>query len=289
MKQNYKAHVSEKKKKIVNELVKLLQEYRVVGIVDMNNLPAPQLQKMRALLKGKVLIRMAKKSLMRIAFERVKDKKQNIQLLEEHLEGMPALILTNEDPFKLSRILQENMSPAPAKPGQVAPEDIVVPKGKTNFPPGPIISELGSVGIKAGIEGGKVAIKEDAVVVKKGEVINAKVASVLSRLGIEPMKVGLRIVAAYDNGEIFKADVLRIDTEQVLDNMKQAASMAYYLALGLNYPTKETIQAIITRTYQQAKQLALETNYLTKETVGIVLAKAENAAKLLSEKVKPAE
>ena len=87
-----------------------------------------------------------------------------------------------------------------------------------NFSPGriptSIIGELGAIGIKAGIEGGKVAIKEDAVVVKDGEVINANVAAILTRLGIEPMEIGLDLVAAYEKGSIFDKKILGVD-EQV--------------------------------------------------------------------------
>ena len=47
----------------------------------------------------------------------------------------------------------------------------MIPAGPTPFAPGPIIGELGMLKIKAGIEAGKVVIKEDAHVAKKGDVI----------------------------------------------------------------------------------------------------------------------
>ncbi len=286
---NYKAHVSEKKKKIVNELTKLLENARVIGIVDMNNLPALQLQKMRSLLRDKVIIRMTKKNLMKIVFERLKEKKPNIQELEGFLKGMPALIITDQDPFKLSKILKENISSAPVKAGQIAPNDIIVKKGKTSFPPGPIISELAGAGIKAGIEGGKVAIKEDAVVAREGEIVNDKVASVLNRLGIEPMKVGLKIIAAYEDGQIFKSDVLEISTEQVLANMTRAALESRHLAMTIGYITKDTIIPMLSKAYSEAKALSSEANILTKENVEEELSKAESIAKSVSEKIESNE
>ena len=39
--------VKESKKQIVAKIKKLLQEYPIVGIVNMENLPAPQLQKIK--------------------------------------------------------------------------------------------------------------------------------------------------------------------------------------------------------------------------------------------------
>ncbi len=281
----YKAHVSERKKRNVAELTELAKKYNVIALVDMNNLPAPQLQRMRELLRGKVLIKMTKKTLMKIVFNNLSNEKKDITKLSDYLEGMPALALTNEDPFKLAKILKENVSSAPAKAGQVAPDDIVVPKGKTNFPPGPIISELSSIGIKAGIEGGKVAVKEDAVVVKKGEIISDKVASVLKRLGIEPMKIGLRIIAAWDNGEVFASDVLSISTEKVLDDLRRAAAESKALALELVYPCSDVIEDLLVRAYRGAKALSLEAGIVTSDNIADMLAEAELAAQALSKKI----
>jgi len=185
------AHVAEYKKKIVQNIVKCVKEYPIIGVANMENLPAPQLQAMRAKLRGKVYLIMTKKRLMKIALEQVKNDKKDIENLEKYFEGMAALLFTKDSPFKLSKTLQESKSPAPAKAGQTAPKDLIIPKGPTGFAPGPIISELSSVGIKTGVEQGKVAVKEDSLVAKKGEKIEPKVAEVLTRMGIEPMEVGL--------------------------------------------------------------------------------------------------
>ncbi len=274
----YQAHVSERKKKTVAELTELAGKYNVIALVDMSNLPAPQLQRMRALLRDKVKIKMTKKTLIKTILNNLKSEKKDISNLADYLEGMPALALTNEDPFKLAKILKENVSGAPAKAGQIAPKDIVVPKGKTNFPPGPIISELSSVGIKAGIDGGKIAIKEDAVVVEKGEAVNEKVASVLKRLGIEPMEIGLRIIAAWDDGEIFGEEVLSISTEKVLSDITRAAAEVKALAMEIAYISKDTVNDLITKGYREARAVSLEAGVMTSDNVKNMVANAGKAA-----------
>src|SRR3989344_6071657 len=208
------AHVAEYKKEIVSGLVNLMTDYPIIGLVNMENLPAPQLQKMRAQLRGNFYIAMTKRRLMKLAIEQVKSSRKGIEQLENHLGGMPALIFTKENPFRLSRTLQRNKSPAPAKAGQTAPRDIIVPKGATPFAPGPIIGELALAGIKSGVEGGKVAIKEDSLVAKSGEKIKPKVAEILTRLGIQPMEVGLDLVAVYEKGLIYGRDVLSVDEKE---------------------------------------------------------------------------
>ena len=62
------AHVAEWKKEEVSELKGLIDSYDVVGIVDLLNIPAKQLQEMRKTLKGKAVIRMSKKNLMNQSF-----------------------------------------------------------------------------------------------------------------------------------------------------------------------------------------------------------------------------
>ncbi|PIN79496.1 50S ribosomal protein L10 [Candidatus Woesearchaeota archaeon CG10_big_fil_rev_8_21_14_0_10_34_8] len=262
------------KEKTVDEFAKLLEEYPIVGVVNMMSLPTKQLQNMRAQLRQTVVLRMTKHRLIKRAIEKAKAKKQGIEQLEEYLKGMPALIFTKENPFTLYKTLGKNKSTAPAKAGQVAPKDIVVKAGGTSFAPGPIIGELGSLGIKAGIEGGKVSIKSDSVVAKEGDVISDKLAGILSRLGIEPMEIGLDLKAVYEDGNIFTSKVLAIDEDEYKNNIAQAAAWAMNLAVEAAYPTKETSICLIQKAFRQAKGVAVESGIMSKELAADILAKA---------------
>src|SRR3989344_8145070 len=123
------AHVSKQKKETVKQFAKLLLDYPIVGAVDMENMPAAQLQQMRAQLRDTVVLLMAKRRLLTIAINQVKDKKKGIEQLLPHLKGMPALLFTKENPFKIYKIIQKSKSPAPAKAGQTAPRDVKVSAG----------------------------------------------------------------------------------------------------------------------------------------------------------------
>ena len=63
------AHVAEWKKEEVNELKDIVNSYDVIGVVDLLNIPAKQLQEMRKNLKNDAVIRMAKKNLIDLALE----------------------------------------------------------------------------------------------------------------------------------------------------------------------------------------------------------------------------
>ncbi len=245
----------EKKKKLVEELAQLIQKYPVVGIADLTNLPSSQFQKIRAMLKDNVLIKVTKKSLIARALEIAKSSKSGIEKLEQFLHGIPAMVFSNLDSFKLSKTLDKNKTPAPAKPGQIANEDIIVNAGETPFTPGPIIGELGQLGIKTSVEGGKIVIKEDKLLVKAGETINDKAAALLAKLGIQPMKIGINLVATFEDGTIYKQDVLKIDEARYFEMIKQAYANALNLSINIAYPTKENIKLLILKASAEEKSL----------------------------------
>lgn len=278
------AKVALYKKKIVEQFVKLFNEYPLVGVVDMESLPAKQLQDIREALRGKVELIMTKKRFMKIAIEQVKDSKKGIEKLEEYMKGMPALLFTKEDPFLLAKTIRKNMSRAPIKAGQVAPNDIIIRAGPTPFAPGPIIGELGQMKVKATIESGKVVIKNDSVIAKEGDVINKKMADILSRLGEEPMRIGLNLVAVYDKGEILTKDILFVDEQEYLDNIALASSWAINLAFKAGYPTEDTIKIFLSKANAEAKAIAKEANIMTADNVGELLAKAESEAEAVKQK-----
>ena len=270
------------KKEIVKKLVNLIKEYPICGVVDLENLPSLQLQRMRQNLKGKAVVFMAKGRLIKIAVDEVAKDNPGIVKLKEVVGGMPAMIFTKDNPFKLYKILQKSKSSAPAKAGQAAPNDIYVKAGKTAFAPGPIIGELGQLGIKAGIEDGKVAIKEDKLVVKDGGVINAKTAEILARLGIEPMEVGLNLRGLLEGGVIFDKKVLAVDDEVYKSNIQIAYTETMNLAIKLGYVTKDTIKTLLSKAARDASALADSQDIITKDNIGKILAKAEAQASALN-------
>jgi len=272
--------VSDKKKTFVQKLVEQLKAYPVIALVNMQNLPAKQLQNMRAqLLKKDVIITMARKRLLQLALKN--SQKENITQLIEKIKGMPALLLSKENPFLLYSILQKNKSPAPAKANQIAPKDVVVLAGPTTFAPGPIISELGSVGIKTKVDGGKLTIVSNVVVAKEGDTISQKLAEMLKRLDIQPMEIGLDLVAAWEKGTVFNAKQLFIDEAEYTQNIIRAFQEAFNLSVEAVYPTQDNIELLLQKAFQDSKGLALEQNILTDATTEAILAKTEAQANAL--------
>lgn len=272
--------VSEQKKQTVKELKELINEYPIVGIVDMRNLPAPQLQDLRRSLRDKAKIKMARQTLINRALD---DSDKDIDELKDHVKGMAALIFTDENPFKLYKIVEDSTSKAPAKAGQIAPKDIEIEEGKTPFSPGPIISELSEIGLDAGIEEGNVVINQTSVVSEEGEEITPQIAKILGRLDIKPMEVGLKIVAVYEEGTVLISDQLEVDEEEIKGKFKRGSAQARNLSINASYPTEETIKTILQKASNDAKSLAISEDIISEETIERILTKTNAEAESLKE------
>ncbi|MHA1742869.1 MAG: 50S ribosomal protein L10, partial [Candidatus Heimdallarchaeota archaeon] len=59
--------VREEKIKEVEELKKMIESYPVIGLLDIFKLPSRQFQEIRKKLRGKSLIKIVKKSLLKLA------------------------------------------------------------------------------------------------------------------------------------------------------------------------------------------------------------------------------
>ncbi len=280
----YKTKAAEWKKELIDNISESIKSANTVAILNMKDLPSRQLQVIRKKLDTKVNIIMSRKKLMSLALE--KSGRDKAAELIQHFKGMPAIITSELDAFSLWALLKSNMSPAAAKGGQEAPFDITVPAGMTNFAPGPILGELGDVGIKAGINAGKIEIKADSEVAKEGDIITAQLAALLERLDIKPMKIGLNLVAALEDGTIFMRSELDVDSDEVIAQIKALHIDALKLAVGTGLINKETAEIMIRNAEMDALKLAYAQGILADKVKELVLSKADSVATVLKEKVK---
>jgi large subunit ribosomal protein L10 len=279
------SNAAPEKKEVIKKIQDLAKKYPIIGVLNMHSLPAAQLARMKAQLRKNVEMLMTKKSLILLALEKLKTSHKGVEALEKVLPDMPALIFTKDNPFAVYKTIKKNKSKAPAKGGQLAPFDLIIPAGPTPFAPGPVLSELSMLGIKAGVEGGKVAVKLDCTVCKAGQPIKPALASMLARLGIEPMEIGLDLVAVYEAGTIYPKTVLDIDETKFMSDLTTAASWAFNLAIEASYPSKDTAEPLLQKAFREAKAVALEGGVMEPELMGELLAKAEREAMSLQSEI----
>jgi len=277
--------VSEWKVRKVEELTTAATESPVVAIADVKGIPAPQLQHIRQRLRGRVRIMVSKKSLIRHSLTRLSDSREGIEQLVDSLDGQVAFVLTDLNPFKLFKEMESTKTKAPARGGEISPEDILVKEGDTPFKPGPIMSELQRAGLPASIERGKVVIKKDTVLVKEGEKIPKQVAQVLTRLEIYPIIVGLNLTGVYENGLIFSPEDLRIDDVEFMSRLSDAIVATMNLAMFIHYATDRTIEPLIVQAEERALNAAMASGILTKKTAELLLQKAHGQMLSLSSQI----
>ena len=269
------AHVASWKKDVVKELTDAMVSSHVVAIVDLRGIPSAQLQQMRAGMRGSANVVMTRNTLVDIAITEAAKKRPGIEVLKEAVSGQCAVVTSDMNPFKLFRAMEATKSPAPAKPGDIAPEDIMVKAGDTPFKPGPIVGELQKAGIPAGIENGKVVFKKDKVLVEKGKPVPEDIAKVLPRLEIFPMTVGLDMKAAFENGTLYRRDVLNVPADYYSTMLATASRNALALSMTIAYVTPFTIRPLMTKAYREAMALSIEAAYPTKDNIKFLLAKAD--------------
>jgi large subunit ribosomal protein L10 len=278
------AHIAEWKFDEVKQITDLITKNKVIGIVEIGGIPAPQMQQMRKSLHGVATIRSAKNSLLNLALDEAEKKIKGISSLKELVNGQAAIITTDMNPFKLFAKMKESRTNAPAKGGEKLSHDIEIKAGETPFKPGPIVGELQKVGIPAAIQEGKVVIKTDKIIVPAGEKIKPDVAQILTRLEIFPIEIGLGLNGVFEDGTVFKPAVLDINIEEFTGKMILASGNAFTLALELGWTNKQTIRPLIMKAYNNAFVIAVEQSIINKETVKNLISKANSQMLALKNK-----
>ena len=246
--------IPKKKLEAVEELINLIKESNSIVIASIKNLPASQFQLIKKKLRGQAVIRVVKKNIISKAIDNI--EKGSIKNFKSHLKEDTALIFSELDPFELSAILSKNKSMARAKVGQIVPEDVEVEPGPTELIPGPVISELGAVGLQFAIEDGKINIKVGKTILKAGDAVTEAAASIMSKLDMKPIAVGLEPILAYDAKEDKIFEDIKIDSEAVVEDMKTASGRALAFAVKIAYACKDTIKYLLGKAAAEEKSLS---------------------------------
>lgn len=256
-----------KKTQQLEELKQLVKQSSVIGIVQISGIGTRQLQGIKRSLHDQAVIKVVKNTLVKRAIQEAGEKKKGIEKVLTLLQRQNAFVFTNMSPYRLGAIFSKSKVKAPAKAGSIATNDVVVPSGNTGFTPGPVISQLNEVGLPTRVESGSIWITKDAVVAKKGDKVSPNLAIVLSRLGILPFEVQLRLACAYENGEIVPGASLDIDEAKILNELREAHRSAINLAVFAGIVNSDTVTLLLAMAEAEAKALqkAIEEKEGTKK------------------------
>jgi large subunit ribosomal protein L10 len=274
-----------KKRMLYQELQELPGTYDVIALSKMSKVRATQLMTIRKKFRNEIKIRVIKNRVAQRAFEKLNNR-PGLDYLSKELEGQCALLFTNISPFKLNLIFDKNKVFLPAKGGDIATKDIIIPAGNTGISPGPVLSEFKEANVSTKIDQGTIWVGKDTVVVRSGSIISQKLASLMSKLNIKPIEAGISISLAIAEGLVLKENDLKINLAEYREELARSFHEAVSLAIETSYSTVETITHLLVRAYQNATALATDSGYLSPDSVQFVLVRANANGQIIANQVK---
>ena len=273
-----------RKAQMYQQLLEIPKKYKVIAIVKINKVRASQILPLRKAFKGEVEFVCVKDKVAQKALEKLNIA--GIKGISEELTGQCLFLFTNMSPFKLNVLLSKNKIMMAARGGDIASVDIVVPAKNTGIAPGPMLTEFKEAGIPTKIDQGTIWIQKDTTPVKKGEMINEKLAALLGKLDIKPVEAGISLYTALEEGLKYSAEEMVVDVAKIRNAFTQFHQEAISLSIEVAYVTAENINQILSKAAQSARSVSIESGFMTDETKEQILQKAHSQAKSVSTKAK---
>ncbi|KAL1992589.1 hypothetical protein VTN49DRAFT_4621 [Thermomyces lanuginosus] len=251
---------SESKAAYFEKLKGLLEEYKTIFIVSVDNVSSQQLHEIRMSLRGQAVVLMGKNTMIRRAIKGFLSEHPEYERLLPHIKGNVGFVFTNDDLKEVRTKILSNRIAAPARAGAIAPVDVHVPAGNTGMEPGKT-SFFQALGIPTKISRGTIEITQDLKLVEQGAKVGPSEATLLNMLNISPFTYGMSITQVYDDGQTFSADVLDIDDEQLLKSLSGAINTIASISLAVNYPTVPSVMHSVINSYKKVLAVAIQTEY----------------------------
>ena len=266
---------SAKKSEMLNKLAKYNMDNNVIAVSKIRKVRASQMMLLRKNFRKELSVIVVKNKIAKIG---LKSSNKDMEKFIDQLTDQNALIFTNMNPFKLQLMLDKNKIILPARSGDIATEDIIIPAGNTGIPPGPVLSEFKELKVATKIDAGNISVNEDTVVLRTGEQVSPKLAGMLARLSIKPIKAGLSLSSAYTNGLIFTGQNLHIDLDEYRRKINEVHGNGLRLGVNSLYYSEETTPLILGKALLNAKSLSITSAYLSADTIRDVIAFNEKNA-----------
>lgn len=238
----------------------LLEGYKSIFIVTIDNVSSQQMHEIRHALRGMAVVLMGKNTMVRRALRTFILDSPEYEKLLPFVKGNVGFVFTNEDLKEVRDKLLSNRVAAPARAGALAPVDVWVPAGNTGMEPGKT-SFFQALQVPTKIARGTIEITTDLKLVEAGNKVGPSEATLLNMLNISPFTYGMGISQVYDQGQTFPPEVLDISDEQLLKSLSQCITTIASLSLALNFPTLPSVIHSVVNSYKKVLAVAVETEY----------------------------
>lgn len=252
--------VKTNKQEYFEKLKGLLEDYKSIFIVSVDNVSSQQMHEIRKAIRGRGAVLMGKNTMVRRAIRILASDFPEYERLLPHVKGNVGFVFTNDDLKEIREVILSNKVAAPARAGAVAPADVYVPAGNTGMEPGKT-SFFQALGVPTKIARGTIEITTDLKLVDAGGKVGPSEATLLNMLNISPFTYGMSISQVYDDGQCFASSVLDIDEEDLIKSFLKAVKTISALSLATNYPTLPSIAHSLINSYKKVVSVALEIDY----------------------------
>jgi len=245
-----------------DKLKGLLEEYKSIFVVGVDNVSSQQMHEIRIALRGRGIVLMGKNTMVRRALKGfiADGSLPDIEKLLPYVKGNVGFVFTNEDLKEIRDVILANRVAAPARPGAIAPGDVWIPAGNTGMEPGKT-SFFQALGVPTKIARGTIEITSDLKIVEAGNKVGASEATLLNMLNISPFTYGMTITQIYDAGQTFESSVLDIEESQLLKAFSTAITTIATISLATGFPTLPSVIHSIVNSYKKVLAVAIETDY----------------------------
>ncbi|KAK0733435.1 60S acidic ribosomal protein P0 [Lasiosphaeria miniovina] len=243
-----------------DKLKGLLEEYKSIFIVTVDNVSSQQMHEIRQSLRGQGVVLMGKNTMVRRALKTFMPDSPEYERLLPFVKGNIGFVFTNDDLKEIRDKILANKVAAPARAGAVAPSDVFVPAGNTGMEPGKT-SFFQALGVPTKIARGTIEITTDLKLVEAGAKVGASEATLLNMLNISPFTYGMGISQVYDQGNAFPPDVLDIGEEQLLKAFSSSITTIACVSLAINFPTLPSVIHSLVNSYKKVLAVAIGTDF----------------------------
>lgn len=248
--------VKTNKQEYFDKLKGLLEEYKSVFVVSVDNVSSQQMHEIRKALRGQGVVLMGKNTMVRRALRILQADFPEYERLLPHVKGNVGFVFTSADLKEIREVIVSNTVAAPARAGAIAPADVWVPAGNTGMEPGKT-SFFQALGVPTKIARGTIEITTDLKLVEAGLKVGPSEATLLNMLNISPFTYGMGVVQIYDEGNVFPPSVLDIDDDQLLKAFLGAVKTISAVSLATNYPTLPSVAHSLINSYKKVVAVAL--------------------------------
>jgi large subunit ribosomal protein LP0 len=269
----------DRKYALAEELEVHFQNYSKMFLVDVDNVGSNQLHQIRIALRGKAIIYCGKNTQMRRVLREMEKTNPMLERVRNVLKLNLAIVFTNDNLAEIRNIIVNNKVAAPARAGQLAQCNVIVPAGNTGMEP-TMTSFLQALNIPSKITKGSIEILSPVDLILQGERVEASQAALLEKLDIRPFSYGLVVRHVYDDGAMYDPAVLDITEEVILASF--AAGIKNIAAIGIetDSPSVVSVPYSIVLAFKNLIAISAETEYTFPEAEAFMSsASAAPAAK----------